>query len=762
MVLAADRDEALAGGLRCGGATDAAGPGVVAGEVASAAGTAFVFTGQGSQRVGMGRELYDGVPGVRGGVRRGVAGLRPVIWMRPLREVVFGGRGRRSLDQTGYAQPALFAVEVALFRLVESWGVRPDVVAGHSVGEMAAAHVAGVLSLADAVQLVAARGRLMQALPAGGAMVAVAGGRGGGGCRCWPGEATVAVAAVNGPSSVVVSGVEADVVAIAAAWREQGRKTAPLTVSHAFHSPLMDPMLAEFPADPGIGGPQTGRADRSCRPSPASRSTATSCPARLLGAARARAGAVRRRGRRALAAHGRRRRSSRSGPDAVLTALAPGDPRRSTARRLRRRAAPRRRRAADGPRCAGRAARAGRAGRLARAARRRRGASTCRPTRSSASGYWLRAAGAGGDARPGSASTTPSTRCSARWSRSPDADGLVLHRAAVAEHASRGWPTTRSSAPCSCPARRSWSWRSGPVTRSAATRRGAASSRRRWCCPTDGGGAAAGRRSPRPDDGGRRALTVHARRGRATRASRGRGTPAASLARGAAHRPDSISGRGRRPGAEPVALDGLLRAAGRATGSATGRRSRGCARSGAPATRSSPRSRCPAQQARRGRVRAAPGAAGRRPARRRLQPGRAEHARPGRLPFAWTGVPLHAAGAAALRVRITATAPDAVPWQLADEAGAPVATVGGAGLPRRVRRRPAGADRRDESLYRLAWPALARSTDGSRRLRRLGRARATWPGSRTAPRPRRTSLRSVDPDRTAGAGRRTARGARAS
>ncbi|MFE0020901.1 type I polyketide synthase [Amycolatopsis sp. NPDC059021] len=221
-------------------------PGVVTGAV-PAGGTGrigFVFAGQGSQRAGMGRRLHAASPVFAAAFDEACALIEAELGL-PVRDVVLGEAADERADQTLYAQTGLFAVEVGLVALLESCGVKPDAVAGHSVGEIAAAHTAGVLSLGDAARLVAHRARLMQALPEGGAMAAIA--------------ATeeeiladiadvpgVALAAVNGPASVVVSGDAEAIDTVAERWRARDRRVRRLRVSHAFHSERMDPVIEEL------------------------------------------------------------------------------------------------------------------------------------------------------------------------------------------------------------------------------------------------------------------------------------------------------------------------------------------------------------------------------------------------------------------------------------------------------------------------------------------------------------------------------------
>jgi myxalamid-type polyketide synthase MxaC len=222
-----------------GRSTNSAVPGIV-----------FMFTGQGSQYVGMGRELFETQPVFRRELERCAEILEPLL-EKPLLEVLFpdAGRGKRSvqlIDETQYTQPALFALEYALAALWRSWGVEPVAVLGHSVGEYVAACVAGVFSLEDALHLVAVRSRLMQTLPQNGTMAAVFAGEDRVRAAIAPYAGSVSIAAINSPQNTVISGKADDVLAALERLRQEGVEAKLLTVSHAFHSPLVEPILDEF------------------------------------------------------------------------------------------------------------------------------------------------------------------------------------------------------------------------------------------------------------------------------------------------------------------------------------------------------------------------------------------------------------------------------------------------------------------------------------------------------------------------------------
>ncbi|MFD0660975.1 type I polyketide synthase [Thermocatellispora tengchongensis] len=243
VIVGADRDELLSG-LTAVAAGETANTVISGVAPAGPPRVGFVFAGQGAQRAGMGRELYAASEVFAAAFDQVCALLEPEVGL-PVREVVLGEEDDERADQTGYAQAGLFAVEVALVAVLRAAGVVPEAVAGHSVGEIAAAYASGVLTLEDACRLVGTRARLMQALPEGGAMAAVA-----------ATEAEmlvtledrpgVSVAAVNGPSSVVISGDDTAVDAVVEIWRERGRRVRRLRVSHAFHSARMDPVLDEL------------------------------------------------------------------------------------------------------------------------------------------------------------------------------------------------------------------------------------------------------------------------------------------------------------------------------------------------------------------------------------------------------------------------------------------------------------------------------------------------------------------------------------
>ncbi|MQY25789.1 type I polyketide synthase [Nocardia aurantia] len=248
VVIGGDRDE-LSARLAALAAGEPA-PGVVAGTAAPKARVAMLFPGQGSQRLGMGSQLYERYPVFAAAFDKVCAALDPKL-DRPVRDIVWATPDSAEaalLDRTDGTQAALFAVEVALYELLRSWGVEPAFLLGHSIGEVTAAYLAGLWSLADATTLVAARGRLMQRLPAGGAMLAIAAGEEAVRGLLTGRSERAGIAAINGPAAVVVSGDEPIIDEIAELAAAQGFSIRRLRVSHAFHSPRMRPMLDEFAA----------------------------------------------------------------------------------------------------------------------------------------------------------------------------------------------------------------------------------------------------------------------------------------------------------------------------------------------------------------------------------------------------------------------------------------------------------------------------------------------------------------------------------
>jgi acyl transferase domain-containing protein/NADPH:quinone reductase-like Zn-dependent oxidoreductase/thioesterase domain-containing protein/acyl carrier protein len=236
---------------------------VASGEAASAAGVkqatvraigrpnvAFLFTGQGSQYVNMGRDLYESQPIFRRALEKCAAALRQLWGGQSLLEILYpttdSSTQAELLHQTQYTQPALFALEYALSELWGSWGVRPDIVLGHSVGEYAAACVAGVMSLEDGLRLIAERARLMQSVKQHGKMAVVFASQERVAKEIKSADGKVVIAVLNGPENTVISGDAQAVEKLAGEFEADGVQAKLLNVSHAFHSPLMDEMLGEF------------------------------------------------------------------------------------------------------------------------------------------------------------------------------------------------------------------------------------------------------------------------------------------------------------------------------------------------------------------------------------------------------------------------------------------------------------------------------------------------------------------------------------